>query len=152
VAFFSAYPAIQFHERHFFHLNLITIAAACYLVSSGLQWARAGFPLPPAVAARRALVRIALFFGVILVLAAGPLAAARAYQTRQIDRWLAAVEREPRADVVWTETRSADLVRLAFTTLPAEQVAAAHPQTVRGELLAMHIGGPACSSPVSIGL
>ncbi|MEO7157422.1 MAG: hypothetical protein ABI039_07680 [Vicinamibacterales bacterium] len=42
VVYFSAYPAIQFNNRHILHLSLIPIGALSYLVQAGLsrQWGR----------------------------------------------------------------------------------------------------------------
>ena len=90
VAYLAGYPAIQFHIRHFFHLEFVVWLAIAFTVQTAFSAAAlrlrsrpapdAPAPVPVRLAARSMLT----FATVALVMAAAPLVAARGYQARHV--------------------------------------------------------------------
>jgi hypothetical protein len=151
VCYFAAYPALQFHERHYFHLNIIPIAAAVYLAAS----ARTGARALAAGAARRiergAIINACLRTGVAvtaaLVVTALPLLLLREWQEPRVSALVAHYATAPREAVSWTARNTNDnLVALDIAGLPAAQRSEASPRTVQTEYLAIAIDPSGCPS------
>jgi hypothetical protein len=103
--YLAGYPALQFDERHYFHLEFLPWAAlGFFLQTIGMAgyrlWQQRAQPRSTAVMlteARRAVVPVAVVAAALLALWA-PLAALRAYQQPRVKAMLArylAAEREP---------------------------------------------------------
>ncbi len=149
--YFAAYPAVQFAERHYFHLNLIPIAAAAYLASAvwrtaaGVASGKAA-PVTARVAARGARnVAIVLLSAALVIVA--PLPLLRAYEDRQV---LALVERAttmPRVELSPADRpTAAGKTSLGLDDLPATTRSAQYPQTTQAEYLRAEIGGNRCDA------
>jgi len=86
VAFLGAYPAIQFHPRHIFHLEILSLWLLGFAISSlGRLAARLTdlvSDLEPADTRLRHIRRPLLFAGVLVVVILLPLVMLRAYQQR----------------------------------------------------------------------
>jgi hypothetical protein len=96
VGYFGGYPAIQFHDRHYFHLEFITWWAAGFVLHQSIHkvWSlRGGLPTRKLVI--RAVGQSATFGLVGLVLAVGLLGTARWYQHRQVVRLFTAYQDGP---------------------------------------------------------
>lgn len=93
--YFTGYPALQFHVRHFFHLEFVAWGAMGFVIERAIValW-RAGQAvvrqrLPVSRAALKAQsVRIAAFAMLAVVILPAPLVAARWYQTRSVSDYL----------------------------------------------------------------
>lgn len=100
VAYFGGYPAIQFQERHHFHLEFITWLAAGFvihqLVISGWQLFRRG---PQWMSISQGTRRVLLFSGLTAALALVPLWAARWYQRGEAVTLLAAYFNAPKVSL-----------------------------------------------------
>lgn len=108
VLYFAGYPAIQFHVRHFFHLELIGWWALAYLADQAcaVLWRhRHGvrvFSVPRAFSwpgVSPSVARVGGFCAIATLVVMGPLLVLRVYQTRHVrellrDAYLRA-EREP---------------------------------------------------------
>lgn len=152
VLYLAGYPALQFQERHFFHLEFVgwwalgfslTLlgSAAVAVVHAGWRkdWIKV---VTPADGWRRAGVQAAVAWVVLAVLLIAPLWVLRRYQEGQVRSWLQAVSVAPRTAV--------DLVA---TTLPNGDVQLAAPSLVAGlpqdggvhaAYLVAYVGGPRC--------
>lgn len=138
--YFAAYPAIQFNERHLFHLGLIPLAAAAFVIQSGLdrRFLRdvpAGWP-----------GRLALFAAAGAILIAAPVIALRQYQQRRADTLLrshiaAAVENVP---VVESILGNGDVA--LDVSSAAEGGARSVPGSVESDYLVAEFGGAACDA------
>lgn len=100
LAYFGGYPAIQFQERHYFHLEFmgwwaIAFVLQCVVMAPGTI--RRLFPDPPAIA--RALVRTGALLLVAAIVAGGTLAAGRWFQVRQARQLFAAYVAAPKTAV-----------------------------------------------------
>src|SRR5262249_12346396 len=127
LAYFAGYPGIQFHERHYFYLEIVPLLAVAYLagqVPRAIAWRRHAGPDGPR--ARAALGRAASFSLVVAAAAVAPLAALRAYQERELRAAFTDRLAAPRAPVSVTEQSAGPgRVLLEAETLPAERTAAA---------------------------
>ena len=150
IAYFAFYPAIQFWPRHYFHLNVIAVAAALFVVSRlALGWG----------SHRRINVARAVVVGLLLAATAVGmwlvLLAARRYQDKVVRRhidMLVASEWQP---VDLQTSLGFDGIRVArFARLPAEEEAHTLRGVVRSEYLRLSIVRQAgCSSdplPVTV--
>lgn len=92
VVYFAGYPAIQFHVRHFFHLELITWWSLGLIVQTLVAAPRALRDPSLAVRARR----VAIFLAVTACVLLGPLAVLRIYQNAHARELLAQYRDRPR--------------------------------------------------------
>ncbi len=88
VLYFSGYPALQFHVRHFFYLEFITWWAFGFLIQRAISARWRGWQ-PQWLASWR---RVATFVVLVALMVFGPIAALRAYQSRQVGALLAHYE------------------------------------------------------------
>jgi len=115
IAYFAFYPAIQFWPRHYFHLNVIAVAAALFVVSRIASGCRSNrrISVPRAIVIGLLLASTALGMWLVLL-------AARAYQDRVVRRhidMLIASEWQP---VDLQMSLGSDGIRIArFARLPA---------------------------------
>ena len=153
VAYLSAYPAIQFGERHYFHLEFIgwwALGFAASLIGSALYAVRheglgswfarrrpaLGWPLALGQAAAAAAI-----LGIAIV---APLAALRTYQQGLVKELVARYLAAP--------TESAPLTPIALGNGSVRFVAPLGPdaesddQAVHPELVMAEFGGPTCDS------
>ncbi len=101
LAYFGGYPAVQFQERHFFHLEFIGWWAIGFVVQHGVAGARGivsgqreAWPMV------RGLAACALAIAVVSIAVFGSLVAvARWYQGRQVRQLLAAYVAAPKTPV-----------------------------------------------------
>ena len=89
VLYFSGYPAIQFHIRHFFHLEFISWWALGFLLQRLVDTARKPSIVFTAPRLRSAIPPMAGFVTLAAFLILGPLALLRAYQDRTIANLIA---------------------------------------------------------------
>lgn len=91
LAYFGGYPAIQFQERHYFHLEFIGWWVLGFAVHHAVTtaWAIRRDGWPEVAALRQPLLRSVACAGVALALAAGALVVARWYQAGQARTLLA---------------------------------------------------------------
>ena len=87
LVYFAGYPALQFHVRHYFHLEFIAWWALAFLTERAvvLLWERPAFSWP---AMRPNLIRAGVFAVSASALLAGTLMVLRVYQTRHAGRLL----------------------------------------------------------------
>lgn len=140
--YFLAYPALQFHERHYFYLDIVPIAAAAYLCTRLLlRPARVTQgPAPPRFSIRRA----ALFVFVLVVGATAPLAAARATQDATAGQLFRSYEAAVADPLVVSDRSLPDGVIAVDRILPAGDSGLPLPGHTRSELLVISLGGSAC--------
>ena len=154
VFYLSAYPAIQFGERHYFHLEFISWWALGFVASLGAQAAVSMIrarqwpaTLRPPQGWRRGLMHAGLITVLIAVVLVAPLAALRQYQHRNLselfNRYLAApVEESPLQPVGLGDGR----VRFA-STLPSDPSWPGRTSdVVVSDLFVADFGGPSCDS------
>jgi hypothetical protein len=85
ILYFGGYPAIQFHPRHYFPFEIITVVIVAFLVERAVAIVRG----MSAWAISRASVRAMLITATVVVLTLWvPLAVLRAYQNREATRLL----------------------------------------------------------------
>jgi hypothetical protein len=153
----AAYPAIQYHDRHVFHLSLIPIAALAFVAQTAIdalariRSRRAAVPPPagdpPGITTRRQTAQVVMLFAGAAVLAAGPLMAARWYQQRRLVALIDSYLQAPREAVTTTQRDLPDGRSALDMRLPdAESSARATPGSVRTEYLIVELGGGACDS------
>jgi hypothetical protein len=146
LVYFGGYPAIQFDDRHAFHLNIISIAAVAFLAERavGFRARRAARDEP--ARSWRACARSALVFGTMV--AAGillPVAVLRGYQQRTLRGIVEGNLAAARAPVeTATEPAGDGRVVIRPIDLPAVNTARTHPQTVRSEYLVTELAGATC--------
>lgn len=155
--YFTAYPAVQFHERHYFHLNLLPVLAVTFLARTA--WDRVvGFIKPDArerrwPGARPAVIRIAAVTVAALLLTVAPLSALRAYQDRHM---LAAIDTyvaQPREVLTPIEESQADgSLRLNLPGLPARARSEQYPQTMQTEYLSLAFGAGCADALVRVAI
>lgn len=100
LVYFGGYPALQFQERHYFHLEFIGWWAIAFVLQSMVtapvlirrSW-------PDRSVFIRAAIRSALLLAAVAVAAGAVLAAARWYQARQVGQLLAAYLAAPKTVV-----------------------------------------------------
>lgn len=148
VAFLGAYPAIQFHPRHIFHLEILSLWLLGFAISSlGLLAARGTdlvSGLEPADNGTRRIRRLLLFAGGLVVAILLPLVTLRAYQQRTATALLSTYEAAKR-DPIAVAPASADggRVRAALSGDPASRHAR---RSMWSEMLAVEIGAEGCPS------
>lgn len=146
--YFAAYPAVQFHERHFFHLNVLPVLAIVYLAQAGWNSLRRFWtppskefvPRDPVTLARN----IAVVFGGAALALLLPLLVLRQWQSAKIETLIeqhVAAARE----TVPAQEHALDTGAVALElTVPAFQRAQDFPRTVQSEFLSIEIGGANC--------
>jgi hypothetical protein len=149
VVVLAGYPAVQFHERHFFHLELLSLLMLGVICSSVAVWFR---DRSSAVAsrtgsgrARAAAARIALVILAVAAIVAVPLALLRAYQQRTAAALLTSYEQARVIPVPLSGEPAADgNVRIAdaAAVLPAYT----HARSMRSEQLVVETANDACSA------
>lgn len=157
-AYMAAYPALQFHDRHFFHLNVISLAAIAYLGSTMWRLASVLASARRPQLDRAALLRTAGRATAVAALAAAvlilPLLVLRAYQHRQLVPLIAAYESAPRERLATTEhDGEAGEVVVELGSLPAAARAAEHLHTVQSELIVAEFSASRCGAhEIAIGI
>jgi hypothetical protein len=146
--YFAGYPAVQYHERHFFQLNVVPLLALAFLGAQAAALTRWRGTITNAV--RRAAYasgRAAAFGAVVLLLLLLPLAALRAYQAPRVRGAIADRAAAPRAPVPLTPRQTAG-GRVVYETgvLPARTAAEARPGIVTSEYLIASVGGERCDA------
>jgi hypothetical protein len=145
--YFTGSAAIQFQERHFFHLDVVPMLAVAavaaqlrWAVGQGANWARV-------MLSSGALLRGSAFCVALLVCLVTPLVAARAYQASYVRATLADRLAAPREVIPLTEQpiREAGVI---FDTgvLPADEFAQSRVGTVTSEYLRVRLGGDRCEA------
>lgn len=144
-AYFAGYPAIQFHVRHYFHLEFITWWSLGFLAQrlvNGLRdsasrsaWS-AGLP--------GAAPRVAAFLAVAVLLAVSPVAALRAWQDDRLsavfaDEYLGAA----RTDLP-SVTEPLDDEGRTLVSMPTMWHGVAGGPEVRAAYLVVEFSSPAC--------
>jgi hypothetical protein len=154
VFYLSAYPAIQFGERHYFHLEFISwwalgfVASLCARAAVSMMRERRWPPsLRPPQGWRRGLTHAGIITVLVAVVLAAPLAAVRRYQHRNLaelfNRYLAApVEDSPLQPVALGDGR----VRFASTFPSDPSWPGGTSDVVVSELFVAEFGGPSCDS------
>lgn len=101
ILYFAGYPAIQFHPRHYFHLELITWWSFGFVADQMFHWLRSGShsrirELTARVVARR----VVLFTLAVLAIILLPLITLRWYQQRQATSLFTAYIQTPREPIL----------------------------------------------------
>ena len=134
LGYFGGYPAIQFQERHYFHLEFMGWWAAGFVVQQAILAARGAFRRCPE---RRVLIRgvgQAVALGAIAaIFLGGGLFTARWYQSRQVSTLLRAYISAPKTSV---ESIGGPLSGIAPTAWP--------------QLLAVELDQNACGERPSV--
>jgi len=82
--YFAGYPAIQFHPRHYFPFEIITVVISAFLIERAVRIVREkAWTVPP-----QATRRIATTLAIVVVMLWLPLTVLRAYQDRQVKQLL----------------------------------------------------------------
>ena len=137
VVYTLAYPAVQFHERHYFYLDAIPVFAAAFVLHRAWHW-REAIAVAPAIAARRVAVTavtVAMLFWV-------PLVSARTVQSARVSHLLEQYE-QSRTTGVAAEHR--DDAHTAFSLASADDLTSL-PQEGRTatDLYKLVLGGSSC--------
>jgi len=145
--YFGGYPATQFQERHFFHLDVVPPLAVAALAAQIQRALARGSAGARAALASAAVLRCAVFSVVLLFLMVTPLVAARAYQTSHLRATLTDRLTAPSEPIRLTE-EPLEETRVIFETdsLPADASAHAHPGSVTSEYLLARLGGERCDA------
>lgn len=110
LAYFGGYPAIQFQERHYFHLEFMGWWAIGFVLQRTLAAFRdRSVARPRESVLARGVVRAAVFAAVSVTVLAGVLLAARSYQTRLARQLLNAYIAAPKTVVEAPESPLAGL-------------------------------------------
>jgi hypothetical protein len=137
MVYLLAFPALQFHERHYFYLDLVPLLAAVhvvrYLITAGWTGVRA-------LAGRARPVAITAL--VLLLVFSAPLAVARAAQRSSVEALLTKYEQAPAAPALTSETASSDVVSLNLAD-PAD-ISLPSPGQTFAELFVVTAGGAGC--------
>jgi hypothetical protein len=155
VLYLSGYPALQFHERHFFHLEFIGLWACGFALSqlvamllvlrhpdARARWIAAIHP--PAGWGQSLALAAALWIGIGLALAA-PLLLLRAYQQRHVRGLLEIYLAAPRDPLPAAHTIDArGVARFAGPALARSDRDAPHDDVVRSEYIRAGFGGSSC--------
>lgn len=139
VIYVLAYPAIQFHERHFFYLEIVPMLAAAFVVTTLADWRALPRTWPAFGPPAR---RIATFTAIVVVGVAAPAAAARAMQTASVRALLDRYANAERRPMAFDESSNGDRISLHRLDAPALPP----PGTTETELLAIGLGGAGCGS------
>lgn len=141
VLFFCGYPAIQFQERHYFHLEFIAWWPIGFLAYHILGELWATWRQGPAIrwkAARPGLKRAAIVAAVGTVAVAAPLRLTRWYQTPRVTRLLQAYERAPKESLPVASLTPGVLNEVTL------------PDLLSGELLEVDLNRAACAGGPSV--
>jgi len=146
VGYFAGYPALQFANRHFFHLEFVGWWAMAFLGWQALRFARAarsGETTPPAwrALARRGLV----FAAVTIALVLAPVPLLRAYQDARMQSTLRGLLEAPRLAVNFAPAADG-----ATLVIPADSLGATDP--VRTAYLDVHLDVATCPGGVPLGV
>jgi hypothetical protein len=145
--YFGGYPGIQFHERHFFHLDVVPLVAVAAVASRLRRAVAQGGAGIRAAVSSGAVARSAAFCLVFLLLMVTPLLAARAYQTSRVRATLEERLAAPRESLQLTEQPVSDArVILETGVLPADIAAKSHAGVVTSEYLLARVGGDRCDA------
>jgi hypothetical protein len=154
VLYLSGYPSLQFHERHYFHLEFIGIWACGFCVSQLMRmlaalrsperrasWASAVRPVTGWPRALGGAVVIWIIIGITLL---SPLALLRAYQQRHLRALFEAYMAAPREPL--PPTRASDDAGKVLFDGPAQLrgQATATDDAVHSEYIVAGFGGPGC--------
>lgn len=146
VGYFGGYPALQFANRHFFHLEFIGWWAMAFLGWQALRFARAARADETRRREWRPVIRRGLAFAVVVIgLVLAPMPALRAYQDERMRLILRELLDAPRLEVSFTP--AADGATLA---IPAEALGAA--DSVGTAYLDVHLDLAACPGGVPLGV
>lgn len=133
----AGYPALRFSERHAFHMEIIALFAASFLlqccISGGIWLWRNRRERAWPVAPRIALIRVAVAAVLASVLLAAPLYAARWWQAGNVAALIEAYEAAPTTPLSTQITTGTDLDHVA---LPG--VGDVNQQRLAGPALAMY--------------
>ncbi len=156
VLYLSGYPALQFNERHYFHLEFIgwwalgftvsqVVAAAAAVVDRARHGGRFASPLPPGWGRRVAVA--AAMWGAAAAILLGPLYVLRRYQqdhvARLLDRYVAA----PEDPLPLTHTPPADgIIRFDGPSSADTVPPATGDDVVHGEYIVAEFGGERCDT------
>jgi hypothetical protein len=145
--YFCGYPAIQYHERHFFHLNLVPLAALAFLATRTPRALQLITSRDRLRTIRGPARRAAVFVLALVVMAIGLLAPLRAYQSTHLQDALAA-RLAARREGVALGVKVVDDHRVSLETdrLPADATAASTPGVITSEYLIVRLGGALCNA------
>lgn len=139
IIYMLAYPAVQFHERHFFFLDIIPITAATFALVQLVQW-RARRAEPARRSGRRALA-VAVTLAVIVIV---PLITARAVQAQTVHALLQGYADAP-SDAVELIDHPLPGGGVAVDLAPTDQAEGVLPaDQTKTELYAIALGGSSC--------
>lgn len=146
VAFLGAYPAIQFHQRHVFHLEILSLWLLGFAVSClGLLMARGTdlvLPLEPVDHRRGRIRRPLLFAAGVATVVLLPLTALRVYQQRTATALLSTYDEAKRDPIAISPTSiGSGHVRVA---LPSDHPSRHARRSMWSEMLAVEIGADGC--------
>lgn len=148
--YLAGYPAIQFDERHFFHLSFVPFVAVAFLLDRILRIDfRSGARAHPIKPGRlgRAAMRVAVLAVAVAVVLIVPLWVVREYQASKVSAILTDILTTPRRPLMSRmEAVDATRVRYLAGSLPANEMAAAHPGFVTSEYLLARFGGTKCEA------
>jgi hypothetical protein len=146
VGYFGIIPAVQFHERHYFHLVLLPWLALAFVGAN--IWSRLIHKSARPVSrgnATRVLTVIAVVALALYAIAAG----LRVYQRRVVGAEFEAALGTGRTEVVANRTATdSGVTELSVAPLPSEIRARESPRTVRSDYLAVELAGD-CGVPVA---
>jgi hypothetical protein len=116
--YYCGYPAVQFHMRHFFHLEFVAWWALVFLASVLVRSlsARVRREPPRHPVRKRALGSLFAAAAMIAIIAL-PLWTLRLYQQSHVPALFLALERQPRTPLVPSRTADGDHVNLVFGDL-----------------------------------
>ena len=152
-AYFSGYPAVQFHERHYFHLNIVPLLAAAFLVDSGIRflsrWRRGEWLSRAQV--MHSIRGCAVVAGAAAVVIAGPLAPLRAYQGAQVRQLVDDLERQQRETIAHTDRADGSgSTIIDVAELPAQLRSMQNPGTVQSEVIVAEFRAGCAPNGVSL--
>jgi hypothetical protein len=156
VFYLAAYPALQFGERHYFHLEFIGWWALGFVASASFQLIRAAAAgqatswfdsVRPAPGWARAIVRAAMVWSAIIILLWTPLYLLRRFQQQHLrslfDEYLAAPVELGTLNPI---ALGNGYVRFDAPMSGAAVQAVLASDAVKPELFLAEFGGPACNS------
>jgi hypothetical protein len=114
-AYLAGYPAIQFQERHFFHLEFLAwwaLGFVAYQIAAAVWRIGRDRSVPPA-AVVAGLRRVAIFAAIALLLAVAPLEAMRAYQSPRVKQLLSSYVTAPKTRIPLPNAEPHTLVEMA---------------------------------------
>ena len=152
VLYLSGYPALQFQERHYFHLEFVgwwALGFSISLIWTGLASTVGGrfSELRPAIGWPRAIRHAAILWLIVGVMLLTPLLALRAYQQRHLRQLFQEYVTAPVESLSLTSTLQGDGRVSVESPAHAEAVKTAiEADAVHAELIVAEFGGAACDS------